>query len=202
MCPRATARNADGGEERERERPPHRAGPAPHRPGRRGARTPQSLLSGVFRTRVQGRGWPEPDFAPGPAAVPPGPTLSASASARGRSPGPSASSEPSGKRASGEGQPPPPAPRRLPPRTPPTSSSRRFSLSFFTSSQMSVSFFLRTRGDPGEGVGRASLEPAPLASLHLSPLTPAAPPSAPGTSLKPPPGPLSSKCRLRHFCGL
>lgn len=93
MCPRATARNADC-RERERERPPRRAGPAPHGPGRRGARTLQSLLSGVFRRRVQGRGWPEPDLAPGPAAVPPGPTLNASASAREWSPGPSASSEP------------------------------------------------------------------------------------------------------------
>lgn len=56
---------------------------------------------------------------------------------------------------------PTPAPQGT--RTPPTSSNTRFSLSLFSSSQMSVSFFLRTR-DRGEGVGRAGLEPAPLSS--------------------------------------
>lgn len=59
---------------------------------------------------------------------------------------------------------------------------------------MSVSFFL---GHGGQERVDEQPGPAPLASLHLS--ASAAPPSAPGTSLKPPPGPLSLKCRLRHL---
>lgn len=166
MCPRATARNADC-RERELERPPRRAGPAPHGPGRRGARTLQSLLSGVFRRRVQGRGWPEPDLAPGPAAVPPGPTLNASASAREWSPGPSASSEPSGERASGEGQPPTPAPPRLGPAPhPPPAVGASPSRSSAPPRCQLASFCghgrPRGRGGPGKPRARTPRLPAPL----------------------------------------
>lgn len=84
-----------------------RQAPPPHGPGRRGERVHCGLLSCVSQSRVQGRGWPEPDLLPGPAAVPAGPTLSASASARGWSPGSGtpespASSAPSRERASGQ----------------------------------------------------------------------------------------------------
>lgn len=182
---------------------PRRAGPAPART-RQARRVHSSLLSCVSQSRVQGRGWPEPDFAPGLAVVPPGPTLSASASARGwspwpRTPGSSASADPSQKRASGEGQPPALSPPGA--RAPPTSSNWRFSLSLFSSSQRSVSFLLRTR-DRGEGVGQAGLGPPSLFLPHPSlppPLTPAAPPSSPATALKTPPRLVASLCRPCHL---
>lgn len=100
-------------------------------------------------------------------------------------------------RPSGEGQPPAPYDPH-----PPTSSSRRFSFSLFSSSQMSVSFLLRT-GGRGGGVGWAGLEPRaplPAPAPSSSPLTPAAPPSAPATSLKIPSRPVASLYRLCHFC--
>lgn len=171
MCPGEPVRNAEG-----RERPagpaPATQAPPPHGPGRRGERVHGGLLSCVSQSRVQGRGWPEPDLLPSPAVVPTGPTLSASASARGRSPGSGtpespASSAPSRERASGraEGRASLQPPRT---RTPPTSSNRRFSFSLFSSSQMSVSFLLRT-GGRGGGVGWASLEPP---APSLTPLLP------------------------------
>lgn len=167
-----------------RERPPgmrraRSARPAPPLPRRPRPRTDQagagervrgSLLSCVSQSRVLGRGRPEPDLPPGPAVVPSGPTLSASvsASARGWSPGSGtpespASSAPSRERAFRTGR---QGRASLQPpglRTPPTSSNWRFSFSLFSSSQMSVSFLLRT-GGRGGGVGWADLEP-PAPSL-------------------------------------
>lgn len=190
-----------------RERQPRPAAQAPPRTDQAGAaRTQGSLFSCVSQSHVEGRGWPEPDFAPGPAVVSPGSTLNASASARGGSPesgtpGSSASSAPSGERASGKGRPrapvppgggsapgPPPATGAFPSRS--SAPSRCRSASFCGSGQ---------RGR--EGVGCAGLEPPSLSFPSPSPLTPAAVPSAPATSLKPPPRPLASSRRLCHvYC--
>lgn len=192
-----------------RERQPRPAAQAPPRTDQAGAaRTQGSLFSCVSQSHVEGRGWPEPDFAPGPAVVSPGSTLnaSASASARGGSPesgtpGSSASSAPSGERASGKGRPrapvppgggsapgPPPATGAFPSRS--SAPSRCRSASFCGSGQ---------RGR--EGVGCAGLEPPSLSFPSPSRLTPAAVPSAPATSLKPPPRPLASSRRLCHvYC--
>lgn len=73
--PASYCRNADGGEERERERPRPTA-QAPPRTDQGAWRVHNRVYFPAFSEDVcKDVGEPEPDFAPGPAAVPPGPPL-------------------------------------------------------------------------------------------------------------------------------
>lgn len=136
--------------------------------------------------------------------VPPGLTLRESASARAPSPGPGLLGPPRPVNLVGRGRQGAASRQPLPSgtRTPPTSSSRRFSLSLLSSPQMSTSFPLQIQERKGR-VGRAGLEPpSPSRTTHSCPSlpTPAAPPSAPAASLKTAPLPVALRCRPCHFC--
>lgn len=177
-----------------RPRPRH-AGPAPARTRQaRRARTLQFTFW-RFQSRVQGRGWPEPDLPPGPAVVPAGPTLSASASARGWSPGSGtpespASSAPSRERASGQavrgGQPPTPWDPH------PTHLQQQALLLLALQLLPDVGQLPPADGRPRGRGGLGRLRAATPSLPSPSPLTPAAPPSAPATSLKSPSRPVAS----------
>lgn len=117
MCQGETSGNA----ERQPGPAPAAKAPPPHRPGRQGVRRQQSLLSWVSQSPARGCGWQEQTPLQAPLPSFPGTPLSASAldwSLGSGIPGSSASSEPSEKKASGEGQPPAPPRQGFTPHAP------------------------------------------------------------------------------------
>lgn len=181
-------------------RPAARA-PPPHGPGRLGVHTPQSLLSWLSRSCVQGRGWLEADTPPGPTSVRLrlrvagawaqrflGPQLHLNLVGRRRQGGPATSPVPAGDPHCTHLQQP---------------TLLLLALQLLPDIRQLFPASKRARGRGGPGL--ASSRPLPFSFPPPPcppPLTPSAPPSAPGPSLKTPPLPLASSHPPCRFCCL